>query len=267
MSTLHQGCADGGSGQRNEYPPPAEKRNNTKVSLKRYRMGSAEVMSVIMRHTPPKHFERASIDEVYLDLTGQVDRFEADGDVQAAFAEIRADSATKILPGPWMDAHTAGMDGDTAEMDGDHEQGTADDSCTSCDAAPCQASVAASRFDLPIDADAAIVAAGTTDATIPTLTPTHTLTAAAATTATTTAATTTAAAVTAATAFDHLLRSAVGRRLLIGAAIVRKVRAAVLEETTFSMSAGLATNKVTSKIASARHKPNMQTVVSPEAGR
>jgi nucleotidyltransferase/DNA polymerase involved in DNA repair len=251
-------------------------------------------MSVIMRHTPPKHFERASIDEVYLDLTGQVDRFEADGDVQAAFAEIRADSATKILPDPWMDAHTAeigahtaeigahtadigahtadigahtaDIGAHTAEMDEAHDQG-AGDSCTSCDAAPCQASVATSRFDPSVDGDAAIVAAGTTDATIPTLTPTHTLTAATAAATTTNTTTATAAAVTTAAAFDHLLRSAVGRRLLIGAAIVRKVRAAVLEETTFSMSAGLATNKVTSKIASARHKPNMQTVVSPEAGR
>ena len=57
------------------------------------------------------------------------------------------------------------------------------------------------------------------------------------------------------------------QRLLICASLCVKIRAAVLEKTSFSMSGGIATNKITAKIASARHKPCMQTVVSVDAGR
>lgn len=46
--------------------------STSKVSLKRYRDASFEVMAVLMQHVASESFERASIDEAYMDLTHQV---------------------------------------------------------------------------------------------------------------------------------------------------------------------------------------------------
>ena len=53
------------------------------------------------------------------------------------------------------------------------------------------------------------------------------------------------------------------RLLLCGALFVSRVRAAVRAATGFTMSAGVSANRVLSKLASAKNKPNKQTVVPP----
>ena len=55
------------------------------------------------------------------------------------------------------------------------------------------------------------------------------------------------------------------RRLAIGAYICAKLRDAVFQRTGFTMSGGVAHNKMLAKLASARHKPNKQTAVSHRA--
>ena len=55
------------------------------------------------------------------------------------------------------------------------------------------------------------------------------------------------------------------RRLAIGAAICARVRAAVWRETGYTMSGGVAHNKMLAKLASARNKPDQQTCVSRRA--
>ena len=54
-------------------------------------------------------------------------------------------------------------------------------------------------------------------------------------------------------------------RLALGAEACRRARAAVLEKTGYTMSGGIAHNKMLAKLASARNKPNKQTVVSRSA--
>ncbi len=51
------------------------------------------------------------------------------------------------------------------------------------------------------------------------------------------------------------------RRLLAGAAICLQLRRAVAEELQFTVSGGVAHNKQLAKLASARNKPNKQTIV------
>ena len=55
------------------------------------------------------------------------------------------------------------------------------------------------------------------------------------------------------------------RRLALGADACRRARAAVLEKTGYTMSGGIAHNKMLAKLASARNKPNRQTIVSRAA--
>jgi nucleotidyltransferase/DNA polymerase involved in DNA repair len=55
------------------------------------------------------------------------------------------------------------------------------------------------------------------------------------------------------------------RRLALGADACRRARAAVFEKTGYTMSGGIAHNKMLAKLASARNKPNKQTVVSRAA--
>ena len=55
------------------------------------------------------------------------------------------------------------------------------------------------------------------------------------------------------------------RRLAIGAYICAKLRDAVFQRTGFTMSGGVAHNKMLAKLASARNKPNKQTAVSHRA--
>ncbi|RUS78734.1 hypothetical protein EGW08_013485, partial [Elysia chlorotica] len=50
------------------------------------------------------------------------------------------------------------------------------------------------------------------------------------------------------------------RRLSVAAAMVEEMRAAVLQETGFTCSAGIAHNKMLAKLACGRNKPNKQTV-------
>ncbi|XP_031567727.1 DNA polymerase eta-like [Actinia tenebrosa] len=51
------------------------------------------------------------------------------------------------------------------------------------------------------------------------------------------------------------------RRLAIGAIIMSEIRKAVLTETTFTCSAGVAANKMLAKLACGLHKPNQQTIL------
>ncbi len=55
------------------------------------------------------------------------------------------------------------------------------------------------------------------------------------------------------------------RRLAVGAHVCAEIRAAVFERTGFTMSGGVAHNKMLAKLASARNKPNKQTAVSARA--
>lgn len=52
------------------------------------------------------------------------------------------------------------------------------------------------------------------------------------------------------------------RRLAIGAEVCARLRAAVFACTGYTMSGGVAHNKMLAKLASARNKPNKQTIVS-----
>lgn len=54
-------------------------------------------------------------------------------------------------------------------------------------------------------------------------------------------------------------------RLAVGALIVEEMRAAVLAETGFNCSAGIAHNKILAKLACGLHKPNRQTVLPQES--
>ena len=51
------------------------------------------------------------------------------------------------------------------------------------------------------------------------------------------------------------------RHLLAAAAVCAQLRQAVLERTGYCMSAGIAHSKLVAKIASAKHKPNRQTII------
>eukprot|EP00898_Chlorokybus_atmophyticus_P004478 jgi/Chlat1/5030/Chrsp32S04993 len=55
------------------------------------------------------------------------------------------------------------------------------------------------------------------------------------------------------------------RHVAAGAALIAEARAAVLAETGFTCSAGIAHNKMLAKMASGMHKPNQQTVVPSDA--
>lgn len=55
------------------------------------------------------------------------------------------------------------------------------------------------------------------------------------------------------------------RRLAVGAIIVSEMREAVLQETQFTCSAGIAHNKVLAKLCEGRHKPNKQTLLPQRA--
>jgi hypothetical protein len=61
--------------------------------------------------------------------------------------------------------------------------------------------------------------------------------------------------------FDPVV-SELDRRLAIGAEVCARMRAAVKAKTGFTMSGGVAHNKMLAKLASARNKPNKQTIVS-----
>jgi len=54
-------------------------------------------------------------------------------------------------------------------------------------------------------------------------------------------------------------------RLSIGSKISARLRGLVRSELGFTVSAGISTNKLLSKLASAMHKPNQQTIILPRA--
>ncbi|XP_025200444.1 DNA polymerase eta-like [Melanaphis sacchari] len=58
---------------------------------------------------------------------------------------------------------------------------------------------------------------------------------------------------------DYLLR------LTIGAMMVEKLRKSIFEKTGFRCSAGIANNKILSKLACGLHKPNQQTLLPPSS--
>ncbi|KAL2623530.1 hypothetical protein R1flu_003735 [Riccia fluitans] len=55
------------------------------------------------------------------------------------------------------------------------------------------------------------------------------------------------------------------RRMLAGAVIAEKIRSAVRNELGYTCSVGIATNKLLAKIASAKNKPDKQTLIPPRA--
>ncbi|EKX50742.1 hypothetical protein GUITHDRAFT_39857, partial [Guillardia theta CCMP2712] len=57
------------------------------------------------------------------------------------------------------------------------------------------------------------------------------------------------------------------RLLAAGAQVVTKMRRAVLEETSFTCSAGISHNKILAKLGSGLHKPNQQTILPTEAAQ
>lgn len=59
--------------------------------------------------------------------------------------------------------------------------------------------------------------------------------------------------------------SPIDRPLLLGARVVARLRRAVLAETGFTVSAGIAHNKMLAKLSSARNKPDKQTIVPASA--
>lgn len=59
--------------------------------------------------------------------------------------------------------------------------------------------------------------------------------------------------------------SPIDRPLLLGARVVARLRRAVFEATGFTVSAGIAHNKMLAKLASSRNKPDRQTVVPASA--
>ena len=61
----------------------------------------------------------------------------------------------------------------------------------------------------------------------------------------------------------QLLWSNENKLLVIGAVISKQLRDAVFAQLGFTCSAGIASNKMLAKIASAMHKPNRQTLVPP----
>eukprot|EP00923_Selenidium_pygospionis_P058892 GHVN01103657.1.p1 GENE.GHVN01103657.1~~GHVN01103657.1.p1 ORF type:complete len:213 (+),score=21.38 GHVN01103657.1:91-639(+) len=63
------------------------------------------------------------------------------------------------------------------------------------------------------------------------------------------------------TALDFTDASEEERFLALGAVVVYRARNAVKSELNYTLSAGIAHNKMLAKQASAKHKPNMQTVV------
>lgn len=133
-------------------------KNTQKVSLARYRNASSQVFSVIASLLPGAPFERASIDEAFVDIT----------------AHVEARLSSSPSPPPLPDGtHVVGARGGGAD------------------------------------------------------------------------------------AGERMLRE--------GARVIHDVRAAVFARTGFTMSGGVAQNKMLAKYASACHKPDQQTVVFPDA--
>ena len=154
------------SGEANIIKPPD--RESQKVSLARYRRASWAVMNALDDAFPNSPVERASVDEVYIDVTGEVDKLLLD--------EENASSLESV------------------------------------------ASV-----------DSLITSALSTSGTVRRLTPNVNVS---------------------------------DRRLGIGAHFCSLARAAVFKATKYTMSGGVAHNKMLAKLASAKNKPNKQTVVS-----
>jgi len=141
-------------------------KNAEKACLERYRLASAEILDIIRKEVPSTTIEKASIDEVYVDVTSLVD----------------------------------------AEMD---KRGCSAEECA----------------ETAVFSWGSIVVGGCS------------------------------------------LRSTVcnHQRLALGAMIASKIRGAILAQTTFTCSAGIANNKLLSKVGSAKNKPNQQTLILPEA--
>eukprot|EP00890_Picochlorum_soloecismus_P005649 jgi/Picsp_1/6085/NSC_03439-R1_sister chromatid cohesion protein len=141
-------------------------KNAEKACLERYRLASAEILDVIRKEIPSTTIEKASIDEVYVDVTSLVD---VEMEKRGCSTEERAETAVFS----W----------------------------------------------------GSIVVGGCS------------------------------------------LRSTIcnHQRLALGAMIASRIRGAILAQTTFTCSAGIANNKLLSKVGSAKNKPNQQTLILPES--
>ena len=53
-------------------------------------------------------------------------------------------------------------------------------------------------------------------------------------------------------------------KLTLGAVCVNMIRAQILSDTQFTCSAGIGFNKIVAKVAAGTHKPNCQTIISPD---
>ncbi|KAL6770186.1 POLH1 [Auxenochlorella protothecoides x Auxenochlorella symbiontica] len=152
--------ADAGVGADPAKGAPAPNRSTQKASLERYRRSTAEVLTLLHAQLPGAVIEKASIDEVYIDVTAEVER-----------ALSRHEAHGGLLP-----------EADSVVIGGPLNPG--------------------SEFE---------------------------------------------------------------RRLGQGAGLAARLRAALFEQLGYTSSAGIASNKLLAKVASAMNKPNRQTIVPPRA--
>uniref|UniRef100_A0A7S1TNC7 DNA polymerase eta n=1 Tax=Phaeomonas parva TaxID=124430 RepID=A0A7S1TNC7_9STRA len=221
--------------------PGATRDPMVKASLRRYRGASREVFAALAAHCDL--VERASIDEAFLDVTAQSAALLKEAQAAAAAAGRSAGHGDGV-----GEVHS--NDGREEEGTGGHEDG---------------AGVAGASGDAP-DPDGEGVAAGQQQhqckpkdyrRELDFRTQRHSQVVDAEHDATATELSQSQEA--AAAAAPELTESA--RLLLAGGVVVDRIRRAVREATGFTVSAGIAANRVVAKLASARNKPNKQTIV------
>eukprot|EP00887_Chlorella_sp_A99_P005175 scaffold1.g5175.t1 len=253
---------DGGTG--GEFK---DKRLTQKASLERYRRSTAEVMALLHRLLPGVTIEKASIDEVYADVTSMVDR------------ELAAQQGQQRQPqgqGQRQQSQQGlGQQGQQAAWTSPQQQGPwgVHEATAGAGSAPSPAAPQNGReeWERPEDGDAG----GEHEQHSPT---------AAATAATPSppvavppagSSSERASGADAAAAFawgaivmgDGPLDPAreADRRLAAGAGIACHVRGAILDQLSYTSSAGIAHNKLLAKIGSAMHKPNQMTLIPGRA--
>eukprot|EP00884_Botryococcus_braunii_P006782 jgi/Botrbrau1/16104/Bobra.7_2s0069.1 len=166
LRTVHVETIGGnGSALDEEQGQQAADRSSQKACLNRYRRASSEIIAVLHSVCPQAPLEKASIDEVYMDVTAEVDQ------------ELQERGAAGIT-----DEALAGFSFNSVVLEG------------------------------PLD-----------------------------------------------------IGSEFERRLAVGAGLACRLRGAVFQQLGYTMSGGIASNKLLAKIGSGMHKPNQQTVVPPRA--
>eukprot|EP00731_Ephydatia_muelleri_P024747 Em0016g1018a len=221
-----------------KLPRIPEKRG--KADLTNYRAASAEVIKVLSRFS--SCIERASIDEAYIDITDAVSE------------RIRLLDTTKVLPSMLPATHVAGgsLEGLEGNMEADAtmplgnslvsrvlDQSNSEEE-DDCDSLMFPETTAISRGDFDDGLQDLHTLAGE-DTTSDHGSATR----------------------------EELLSTWLDREgctaellLSVGAIIANEIRSAVLNETGFTCSAGIAHNKVLAKLAAGMNKPNQQTILS-----